>query len=230
MWNNTSEFYRSRDWETFRPVVIAERLTEDGFTVCEYCGKPIFKEYDLILHHIEPLTNENVNDVSVSLNPENIQIVHHKCHNKIHERFGTIPTRHVYIVYGAPCSGKSSFVSEVAGRHDLIVDMDSIFECISNNDRYDKPDSLKAVAFGVRDSLLDSIRVRRGKWTNAFIVGGYPMQSERARLMDIYGAEEIFIDAEKNDCFIRANDRPVEWREYIETWFERFTPSHLDEK
>ena len=225
MFNNTSEFYKSNEWESFRGIVVGDRLTNDGFTICEYCGEPIYKPYDLILHHIVPLTNENVNDYEISLNPENIQIVHHKCHNKIHERFGTIPTRHVYLVFGAPCSGKSSFVAEVAGRHDLIVDMDSIFQMISINDRYDKPDSLKSVAFGVRDSLLDSIKVRRGKWINAFIVGGYPMANERERFSEIYGAEEIFIDTSKEECILRANDKPKEWVEYIEQWFDRFIPS-----
>ena len=225
MFNSTTHFYKSDEWEFFRLTVINDRRTEDGLILCEHCGKPILKAYDLILHHIEPLTNTNVNDYEIALNPENIMIVHHGCHNEIHERFGTLPSRHIYLVYGAPCSGKSGYVSSIAGRHDLIVDMDSIFECISINDRYDKPDSLKSIAFGVRDSLLDSIKVRRGKWINAYIIGGYPMASERERLTSIYGAEEIFIDVSKEECLMRCVDRPKEWTEYVETWFERYSPT-----
>lgn len=228
MFNSTTHFYKSDEWERFRLMVIDDRKTDEGLVICEHCGQPILKPYDLILHHVDPITNENVNDYNISLNPENIMIVHHKCHNEIHERFGTFPSRHIYLVYGAPCSGKSEYVSSVAGRHDIVVDMDSIFECISNNDRYDKPDSIKSVAFGVRDSLLDSIKVRRGRWVNAYIVGGYPMASERERMSAIYGVEEIFIDVDKEECLLRCVDRPKEWIEYVEAWFERYSPTLKD--
>ena len=224
MFNSTTHFYKSDEWERFRLTVINDRKTDQGLIICEYCGEVILKPYDLILHHINPITNENVNDYNISLNPENIMIVHHGCHNEIHERFGFgSGSRHIYLVYGAPCSGKSSFVSRIAGRHDIIVDMDSIFECITANDRYDKPDSIKSVAFGVRDSLLDSIKVRRGRWTNAYIIGGYPMASERERMSSIYGCEEIFIDVSKEECLLRCDGRPKEWRDYVEAWFERYT-------
>ena len=229
MFNSTTHFYRSDEWERFRLTVINDRRTDEGLTICEHCGEAILKPYDLILHHIDPITETNVNDYEVSLNPENIMIVHHRCHNEIHERFGFgNGSRHIYLVYGAPCSGKSSFVSRIAGRHDIIVDMDSIFECITANDRYDKPDSIKSVAFGVRDSLLDSIKVRRGRWTNAYIVGGYPMASERERMSAIYGAEEIFIDVDKDECLMRCAERPKEWTEYVEAWFERYSPTLKD--
>ena len=226
MFNSTTHFYKSDEWERFRLTVINDRKTDQGLTICEHCGEPILKPYDLILHHINPITNENVNDYEISLNQANIMIVHHGCHNEIHERFGFgSGSRHIYLVYGAPCSGKSGYVSKVAGRHDIVVDMDSIFECITVNDRYDKPDSIKSVAFGVRDSLLDSIKVRRGRWTNAYIIGGYPMASERERMTSIYGAEEIFIDTDKDECLLRCVDRPKEWREYVEAWFERYSPT-----
>ena len=229
MFNSTTHFYRSDEWERFRLTVINDRKTDEGLILCEHCGEVILKPYDLILHHIDPITESNVNDYEVSLNPANIMIVHHRCHNEIHERFGFgNGSRHIYLVYGAPCSGKSSFVSRIAGRHDIVVDMDSIFECISTNDRYDKPDSIKSVAFGVRDSLLDSIKVRRGRWTNAYIIGGYPMASERERMSTIYGAEEIFIDVDKEECLLRCEDRPKEWREYVENWFERYSPTLKD--
>lgn len=223
MFNSLSDFYRSKEWESFRPIVISERLSPEGLTICEHCGKPIIKAYDLILHHIESLTEENVNDYQVSLNPEDISLVHHKCHNEIHERFGSYNTRHIYLVYGPPGSGKTSFVQSSASGKDLIVDMDSIFEMISINSRYIKPNALKENAFAVRDILLDMIRVRRGRWQNAFIIGGYPRSSERERLCSIYGAEEVFIECNKLECLSRVIDRP-EWNVFVEKWFDEFTP------
>ena len=87
MFNNLSEFYRSEEWRTFRQVVINDRMTEDGFILDEETGKPIVKRYDIILHHKEELTEENVFDYNISLNPNNIMIVSHKTHNIIHNCF-----------------------------------------------------------------------------------------------------------------------------------------------
>ena len=218
MWNSLSEFYTSREWSEFRRRVILERGQ-----VCEHCGQPILSPYDLILHHKIFLTEENVNDYEISLNPLHIQIVHHRCHNEIHERFGSY-TRHIYLVYGPPGSGKTTFVENSAGPNDIVVDMDSIFEMISVNSRYTKPNTLSGVAFAVRDCLMDQIKVRRGRWSSAYIIGGFPRVGERERICQMYGAEEVFIDCEKDLCLDRVSGRPG-WSEHVERWFDEFTPS-----
>ena len=68
-------FYQSKEWERFRLTIIGERTKDDGFIYDEVTNKPILRMYDLILHHIEELTPENVNDYNVSLNPKNIMVV-----------------------------------------------------------------------------------------------------------------------------------------------------------
>lgn len=32
-------------------------------------------------------TDNNVNDYSISINPDNIMLIHHRCHNLIYQRF-----------------------------------------------------------------------------------------------------------------------------------------------
>ena len=223
MFNSLSDFYKSSQWETLVSLLRLSRMNDSGEIICDHCGKPIVKKYDCIGHHVIPLTESNVNDYDVSLSESNVVLVHHKCHNKIHERFGSKPSRHVYLVYGSPCSGKSSYVAEVAGKHDIIVDIDRIYQMISNNSEYVKPKSISQNVFAVRDALIDSIRMRRGWWVNAYIIGGYPFKSERERLSETLGCEEIFIDTPQDVCLVRANDRPSEWVEYINRWFEDHT-------
>ena len=218
MWNSLESFYTSDEWREFRRRVILSR----GL-VCEHCGEDIAQAHEAICHHITHLTNENVNDYDISLNESNIMLVHHKCHNIIHKRFGTY-TRHIYLVYGAPGSGKTTFVRESAGPNDIIIDMDSIYQMISVNSRYDKPQTLSTVAFGVRDALLDMVKVRRGKWSSAYIIGGFPRVGERERLCQMYGAEEIYIECDKNICLERVSDREG-WSEFVERWFDEFTES-----
>ena len=218
-------FYRSKQWENLLRVLRNERIDSQGNIICAHCGKPIVRAYDCIGHHIIELTEENYTDYNISLNPENIALVHHKCHNIIHNKLFS-NNRQVFIVYGSPLSGKSSWVTDNMAEGDLIIDMDSIWQCVSGCDRYIKPNRLKSVVFAVRDNLLESVKYRRGKWLNAYIVGGYPYQAERDRLADQLGARLIHIDTDKETCLQRlyaAEDRDVaEWTKYIEDWWLQF--------
>lgn len=225
------DFYRSSEWGDLLKHEKIKRINKSGELICEYCGKPIVKKYDCIGHHKEELTEDNVNDYNVSLNPDNVSLVHHKCHNIIHNKLQH-SRRSVYIVYGSPLSGKTTYVNQIRNDGDLIIDIDSIWECISGCDRYIKPNRLKSVVFGMRDYLFDCIKYRRGKWTNAYIVGGYPLISERERLAKELGAELIFINTPKEECISRLfsvsetdNRDYVEWSGYIDEWWDRYTPT-----
>lgn len=235
---NTEEFYKSTKWEKFRKVIIEERTDADGYIHCAICGKPILKKYDLIVHHKQEVDDANVNNVDVSLNPENVECVHFQCHNKIHERFGynktsvhTYKPKKVYLVYGAPLSGKTTWVHSVATADDLVVDMDSIWQMISINERYTKSNSLKSVAFEMRDKLYDVIRYRNGKWTNAFVISGSALKGDRERLKQrICANEVIFIDTSKQECLSRLRNRNISEEQkaeqigWVMDWFDRYQP------
>ena len=219
-------FYRSSQWENLLKVLRNERVNYEGYVICDYCGKPIVKTYDCIGHHVIHLTEENYTDYNISLNPDLIQLVHHKCHNIIHDRLGMNTQRQVFLVYGSPLSGKSTWVKDNMAEGDLVIDMDSIWECVSGCDRYVKPNRLKSVVFAVRDNLIESVKYRRGKWLNAYVIGGYPYQGERERLIDMLGAREVFIDTDKEECLNRLSeceDRDhKDWEQYITDWWLQY--------
>lgn len=223
-----NNFYKSKEWWNLLQAIKSERLDENGQLICKHCGKPIVRAYDCIGHHTIPLTEENVNMVEISLNPALIWLVHHKCHNKIHNKLGSMSygCRKVYIVYGSPLSGKSTWVRESMNEGDLVIDMDSIWQCVSGCGRYVKPPRLNAIVFGVRDKLLDDAKYRRGKWQDAYVIGGYPLISERERLCKELDAELVFIDTSEQECLDRllaCNDgRDIdEWRTYITKWWDQ---------
>lgn len=231
MWITLPQFYNSEEWRKFRQWLISERINpKDGILYDEYSGQPLVNSYDIVLHHITPLTMANVNDYSVSLNPANIMIVSQRSHNEIHSRFGFGANSKVYLVYGAPCSGKTTFVNGIKGNSDLVVDMDNIWQCITGGARYEKPNALRTNAFIVRDALYDSIKTRRGKWERAFVISGEPIASDRNRLISNLGAEAIFIDTDKATCLERlyadcnrGEQQKKEWAGYIEDWFEKYS-------
>ena len=218
-------FYKSKQWQKLLSVIKLERVDEDGQLICWHCGKPITDKYDCIGHHTIFLTEENVNVADISLNPDLVQLVHHKCHNKIHNKLG-YTKREIFLVYGPPLSGKSTYISSVAEPGDLIIDINKIWECVTGNP-LQKPPKLNAVVFGVRNKLLEMVKYRVGRWDNCYIVGGYPLISERERLCKELGAREIFIDVSKDECLKRLSESNLDkeaYSKFIEEWFRRFLP------
>lgn len=218
-----TNFYTSKEWIELMQVIRLQRVADDGLLYCEHCGKPIIAKYDCIGHHIIELNEHNIHDANIALNPDNIMLVHHRCHNKIHNKLG-IGVKNVYLVYGSPCSGKSTFVKDNMDYGDIVIDMDNIWQCISYQDRYNKPNRLKQNVFAIRNSLIDMVRMRHGNWLNAWLIGGYPLISERERLCKSLGAREIFIDTPKDICILRAAERNEEWIKYVEDWFDKIGP------
>lgn len=195
---------------------------------CQRCGRIIAKSIEIIGHHKTPLTPENVNDVLISLNPENVDLVCFDCHNIIEKRFGYKQTKNIYIVYGPPLSGKSSLVKQRMNRGDVIVDMDRLYEAVTMLPSYDKPQELFSNVMGVHNLLIDNIRTRYGKWNNAWIVGGYADKFKRERLADDLGAELVFCDVQKDECLRRLDAdedrrfRKDEWIRFINEWFDKY--------
>ena len=70
-------FYKSDRWHMARNIIIARA---NG--LCEKCGK-----VGTEVHHIIKLTPDNVDDVSISINPKNLILLCKDCHNKEHGRF-----------------------------------------------------------------------------------------------------------------------------------------------
>lgn len=198
--------------------------------VCAKCGG-VFDISELRPHHKVELTLDNIDDVNVALNPDNIEVLCHDCHNAAHKRFGyAVGAKHVYLVYGSPCAGKTTYVNSVATRNDLIVDLDKIHRAICICGLYDKPDATKRVAFNVRDYLLDEVRTAtpRRKWQDAYIIGTYPDRIDRDMFVQDYGAELVHIDTSKEECIKRAyqdierssiRDAVIGW---INVYWERY--------
>lgn len=226
-----SQFYTSTEWRKFRQVVIAERVNKkDGVLYDEYSGKPILKSYEIILHHKTELTMQNVNDPEISLNPDNIMIVTPQSHNAIHNRFGgrlKSWQRKVYYVWGAPMSGKTTFVSENMQRGDLVLDIDKLWSALSGLPVFIKPNELKPIVFNARNAIFDSIKTRAGNWQTAWVIEGGALLGDRKRRIEALGAESIFIDTDIDECFARLSrdERDgLAWADYIKEWFASYQP------
>jgi len=177
----------------------------------------------LIGHHCNiELTEDNVDNINISLNPDNIEIICSKCHNKEHRRFGN--KQNVYIIYGSPLSGKHTLVAELMQYGDIVLDIDALYQAITLQPEYIKPKNIRFNVFKLRDSLLDQIKTRYGQWYDAYIIGGYPDKYDRERVAKELGAELIYCDSTMQECIDRLekSDKPRAWKEYIEDWWDKY--------
>ena len=227
MWHTMKQFYNSKQWNDVRKVVIAQRSQKtNGNIICEYCGKVISTFGDVEVDHIKELTKENVNDVNISLNTDNLKIACHECHNKKHGRFTNV-NKKVFLVYGAPFSGKNTYVKHHMTRGDIVVSFDRLFEAVSFLPQYDKPSLLSYNVFALKNHLFDQIKTRYGKFKNAWVIGGYANKRDRETAAKELAAELIYMQATKEECLQRleyCNDerqyQKEEYTKYIEKWFE----------
>lgn len=220
------QFYFSRPW-----LSLSYNLKIRSGGKCNRCDFIAVTKEDwglLVGHHKTELTEENVHDTNISLNPTNIEIICLNCHNKDHRRFGHQNDKKVYIVYGPPLAGKTTAVKQMMRQGDLILDIDALWQAITYQTSYIKPNNCRFNVFKVRDSLLDQIKTRYGQWYDAYVIGGYPDKYERERLAKELGAELIYIEATKEECLQRLqnSNKPPIWQKYIEDWWrmdERYT-------
>ena len=76
-----SAFYSGKTWQDTRN---AYKKYKHG--LCELCLMEGKYNAGEIVHHKEPLTPENINDINIALGWDNLQLVCRECHAKIHDR------------------------------------------------------------------------------------------------------------------------------------------------
>ena len=127
----------------------------------------------------------------------------------------------VYLIYGSPCSGKSTYINEHLKRGDLVCDVDLIYGAISGQNTHDAELYTHEVARGLTSALKDVIRDRKGGWKNAYVVSiANTKEKLKAETERINADEVIFIDTPYEVCMERAKERPFYFQFLIQEWFE----------
>lgn len=215
-----SAFYTGKRWRD-----LSYRLKVERGGKCERCGFTAITREDwarLIGHHKVEINDNNIDDASISLNSDNVEIICIDCHNKEHRHFGY--QKHVSLVWGSPLSGKTTAVREMMRYGDIVLDVDRIWEAVTMQPAYMKPDNVRFNVFALRDALFEQIKRRYGEWYDAYIIGGYADKYERERVATSLGAEMIYVESTIEECLRRRETcgRPREWDTYIRQWWELY--------
>ena len=209
------DFYWSSEWKKFRASVIASRRTSSGDIICAHCGLPIVRPYDLILHHVIELDETNFTDPEVALNPDNVVCVHSSCHNIIHYKAGS-HMRQAWLVWGPPHAGKEKYVRTLVQKGDIWVSLESLYRSLGVGGIQT---SLSQLVFPMWDECLQGIGRRSGHWRNAYVVGTYPSDQERERVLRVIRGREVFVDTPIDECLKRCETEQD--RMDVERWIRR---------
>lgn len=234
------KFYNSDKWKHCRDVYINARLLKDG-GMCERCHEQTGAE----LHHIEHLSIFNINNPDITLNPDNLMWLCKDCHFAMHKESimqgfakrkkkkvlnesgvwfddtGRPHKQEIYIVWGSPASGKSTYVNAHKFDTDMVVDLDRIKSAIGETD------NLIKTAFDIRDFIYSLVEKKQIDCKRIWIVAGLPKRQQRKELQERFNANMIFIDKTYDECIensLKDSSRTNKlYQEYIiKKWFEDY--------
>lgn len=229
-----SEFYNSQAWRRVSTAYMSSKNY-----VCERCGKPA-----VICHHRQWLNDVNVHDPEIALNPDNLEALCAKCHRKEHggrnyyrrnmSETGTrfddagnlVKDTVVFIVCGAPGSGKSAYVRAHKEEGDLVFDLDMICSALIGEPETYYFDHMPVLdlALSFRDVALDHIENRLGYWGRAWFITSNPDRSYWQYLARRLNGEVVEMEVTEEECYRRidADERRTNkrhFKELVRNWY-----------
>lgn len=241
-------FYNSTAWKNARSDYIRSRMLIDS-GLCELCCEEMGTE----VHHRVFLTPENIDDPNITLNPENFELLCFDCHKLRHKAArrikalaqkarnsqrnlgsgyhvdsdGNVQPFKCFLVWGAPGSGKTTYVREHKGADDVVVDLDLIGRALSMANKTDVPRNVERIAYDIRDFLYQQIRDKKLNAPNAWVIAGVPSRKQRQELAKQLDAETVFVEADFRTCYQHVlhdeerQDKALQLA-IIDKWFAAF--------
>lgn len=127
----------------------------------------------------------------------------------------------VKLIYGSPCSGKTTYIKQFMGDNDVVCDVDLIYQSISNRDSHDADLYVHEIALKLREQLLDIIRDRSMEFNDAYVVSIANNYKKLQEDIDRVNADMIvFVDTPYEICWERAiKERKKYFKYFVDEWF-----------
>lgn len=126
----------------------------------------------------------------------------------------------VYLIYGAPCSGKTTYVKERMGSGDIVCDVDRLYSAVSYNEEHQTELYAQETATSLYNVLIKMIHDRQGNWKNAYVISLANTKEQVQEMKDRINADEcILINTPYEVCMDRAKERPFYFPLIIDDWF-----------
>ena len=130
----------------------------------------------------------------------------------------------VMLVYGCPCSGKSTYVAAHASSSDMIYDYDALLSATTTQKQHlTERHAAHFVLLELRSAFVDAAS-KESAIECLWLQCRWPTDTIRGILKGV-DTEDIFIEATKDECYERLmsdESRPDkdEWKAVIDAWFD----------
>ena len=130
----------------------------------------------------------------------------------------------VEVVYGAPCSGKSTYVRENMGEHDVVYDYDRLIQAMTTQGARGVDKTVAHdIAIGIRGLMINRAK-EETPIKKAWIITRFPTDALREKLEGL-SATETRMNTDRETCLARlaADETRTDkdgWREIINKWFD----------
>lgn len=250
------DFYKSMAWRRARQAYIDKREAFDG-GLCELCHKEPGTE----VHHKVFLRPENIRDRNITLNPDNFELLCYECHQRQHEaarRTAALNAKHragrndvlvsgsyyydengnlqpfkVYVVWGPPGGGKTTYVRKHMQEGDVVIDLDLLGRALCMADKTDVPRNVERIALDIRDFIYSKIADRKLNAKHVWIVAGLPKKHQRHEVAERLKADLIPVRVDFDDCYQHVMQDPERKDKelqlaIIEKWFRDYEADETD--
>lgn len=136
-------------------------------------------------------------------------------------------THNVFIISGAPASGKTTYVQNKRKQGDLVFDLDAICAALGGtSELYEDHKPYLDTAFRVRDVIYEQIENRTGKWHDAYVITASNDSNFVEALAERLNGTVIAMKATREQCIEQAKkderrkanlDKQIE---IINEWFD----------
>lgn len=130
--------------------------------------------------------------------------------------------RHVTLVCGPPCAGKTTYVKQHAKRGDVVLDFDAIAHTLGSEANHDHSEEI----WGETEALIRSAIARIGlaEDVTAWVIRCAPRRAEREMWAARLRADETVVLIPPVPLLMqRARFRPSWTKRAIRRWFTRYT-------
>lgn len=142
----------------------------------------------------------------------------------------------IYLICGAPGSGKSTYIERRRLYGDVVVDLDGFYRALTGLPFYEKPGSLYRYVHLVRDyALLQAVGLHKaGAVQNVWVPTGLPKLRARRREAIRLNAEVIVIETSVESCMkniigdARRGKNADAWRPIVRRWWRNYERDESD--